>query len=39
MEGRPDWDAFIGGQYPARHRNNPEATMGTKERRQPAEIG
>jgi hypothetical protein len=23
MEGRPDWDAFIGGQYPARHRNNP----------------
>jgi len=40
MEGRPYWDAFIGGQYPARHRNNPqEATMGTKERRQPAEVG
>jgi len=32
MEGRPDWDAFIGGQYPARHRNNPqEATMGTSD--------
>jgi hypothetical protein len=32
MEGRPDWDAFIGRQYPARHRNNPqEATMGTSD--------
>jgi ABC-type uncharacterized transport system substrate-binding protein len=32
MEGRPDWDAFIGGQYPARHRNDPrEATMGTSD--------
>src|SRR5262245_59845195 len=32
MEGRPDWDALIGRQYPARHRNNPqEATMGTSD--------
>src|SRR5262249_18270852 len=30
--GRPDWDAFIGRQYPARHRNNPQkATMGTSD--------